>query len=389
MKREIRISHALFYIPYIMWIAIYSIQQSYYRDIIDINSILSLVRSLTYVFLLVKLLYDDAYSIKSIIAFILIIFIIVICKNTGLNVLLDTVLFIYSARNIKLKEIIKITFKLQIVIMLFIIISCFIGILPNEVLYDGARRVRHGLGYRYTTFSANFYFHIILMFFYINQGKKIKNNNRIIILLTNYIIYYLTDTKAVFILVFGIVLSEYIINSIDISIKKTLYNKIIFKYSFIISAIVSIFFSITYNSGNILYQKLNQAFTNRLMLGQRAYEEYGISFFGNRIMWNTSSGYDDIWGKSLYNYVDSAYLQIMLNYGVILLILICIGYTYIAKWAMDANQKNICLVLLFLAVHSITDPQLIELRYNPFLLLFAIFFHPSIKISKERNFVIE
>ena len=83
-----------------------------------------------------------------------------------------------------------------------------------------------------------------------------------------------------------------------------------------------------------------------------------------------------------YNYVDCAYLNILINYGVIVLLILCIGFMFIGK---GVKEKNTCIVIIFLAIHSITDPQLIELMYNPFLLLLGEFLRYRIKINKKRK----
>ena len=381
-----KISKILFYIPYIMWLCVFILHQSYYKDLINIDVIFQSIRILTYISLLLKLLFDNEYYIKSIFIFIFIILICFICRNTENYFLFDTILFIYSARNINIKSLIKVTLIVQVSLMVLIIMSSLLGVIPNDLIYSNSRKVRHGLGFRYTTFSSNFYFNIVLMFLYSKQGKEINNISRLIILGINYFIYVLTDTKSVFILVCIGVIIEYIINFSDKPIKNSIYNKLAFKYSFLICAIISIFITINYNSSSVIYSKIDNILSNRLRLGYNAYQEYGISILGRKIIWSTSPGVDDLWGRSLYNYVDSAYVQILLNYGIILLLFICCGYIIIGKYAIANNQKNICLVLLLLALHSITDPQLIDLRYNTFLFMFSMFCNPFLVNSIKYNF---
>lgn len=372
MKIKINISNILFYIAYCTWIVIFIMQQTYYKELIEYDMLMRMARGIAYISLVIKLLYDNVYSIKSIFAvFILLVLNIVLIK-TNISFIVDTFLFIYSSRNIKLDNIIKITLYINICLMIFTVLSCFIGVIPDKLWYRSSGAVRHGLGYRYTSFSSNFYFHIALMYIYLKRNRKLRFIEVICILIFNYILYKYTNTKAVFVLTNVMIISFFVFQYKKTNLKNNWINKILFKYCFPICATFSIGFSIKYN-GNSFYKILDTLLSNRLKLGHNAYNQYGIKLFGQNIIWSMGDENLEVWQQT-YNFIDSAYMQLLINYGIVLLVLICIGYIYVGKYAIKENNKTLCIVLLFLALHSVTDPQLMELRYNPFLLMFSMFF---------------
>jgi hypothetical protein len=378
MKGKLSISELFFYIPYILWSIIYILEDTLYIYKFDVHEIMKLVRIISFTILVLKIFYDNLYSIKILLKFLLVgLLLMVIVFFSGQTLLLDTFLFIFCARNILFKDIIKITLIIHIFMIIFIILSNYFGIIQDvNVWYRDDGIIRYALGYNYCTLVAQYYFHIILMFIVLKDGKKLKLIETILILIINYIIYIYTDTRAVFFLICILIPLTYIISFFDKPLKNGIISKLLFKYCFPISALISIIGSINYDKSNIIYLVLNKLFSGRLDLGLKGYEQFGISWFGQKIQWITGAGSYDT-----YNYVDSSYLKIALNYGIILLIILCIVFVFIGKFAIENNKKYFCLVLMFLAVHSITDPQLIELRYNPFLLTFSVFFISNFKIS--------
>ena len=369
---KLKFSSNLFYMAFIIWVITYVFNQTSYWEMITNRKIILIVRGIVYLLLYFKFLLDESYSIKTLLAlfFMGIIFFITI-NSRQLNIW-DTFLFIYSARNLDLKKIIKITLILQVILMIFIIMSSMIGVIPNYVWYREDYSPRYGLGYNYTSFCANYFFHIVLMYTYLKEDKTLRLIECICIFIINFIIYYLTDTKAVFYLVNIIILIIYFIDKKRASIiKDSFIKRSIYKYCFPICATVSIIFTINYNNSNSMYLFLNKLLTGRLALGKSAYENFHFKLFGQIIPWITAG---DEQAKNLYNYVDSSYVNILINFGVVILILLCWGMVIIGREAINKNQHFLCIVLVALSIHSITDPQFIELGYNPFLLLLSIVF---------------
>lgn len=374
MNKSISISKLLFYIAYIGWVTIKVLNFTFYRDIDILQKIFDVLYMIIYIMLIFKILYDNKYSINTIKWVILCGLVFIISINSNSKILLEVMIFIYAARNIRFRDIVKVSLILHCVLMGFIILSSMLGIIKNDIWIRDNGLIRYGLGYTYCTFSSNFYYHIVLMYVFLKDKIDFKIIDTSIILIINQIFYILTDTKAVYYLIILLMILLWYIKFNKNIIRVNIMNKLVFKYCFVISALISIVSSIYYNSSNIVYVILNKIFTDRLVLGNIVYKEYGIPLFGQNVQWITGRAGIDRASDSVYRFVDSSYLNIAINFGIIILILICIGFTIICKKALEDNKKSICIALLFLAIHSISDPQLLQPQYHPFLLIFSMFF---------------
>ena len=135
MNKKISISEILFYIPYIIWLILCILQQTYYRNELNLNLFFNIVNIILYIFLFFKILIEDKYSFKSLIAFLVMCLLFFVKINSKVPFLIDTFLLIYSARNINVREIIKVTFFIEIFMIIFIILSSYLGIIKNDICY--------------------------------------------------------------------------------------------------------------------------------------------------------------------------------------------------------------------------------------------------------------
>lgn len=374
MQKKISISNTLFYIPYIMWITVNILKFTFYRDIYFVQQVFKIIEVSIYVLLIFKILYDNKYSFKTIKWGMLFLIVFIVGRLSNSRSLIEIMIFIYTSKDIEFKKILKITLLVQIILSIFIIGGSLTGIIKNDIWLRSDGSFRYGLGYTYCTFSANFYYHIILMYLYIKDEKGINLIESCVILVINQILYILTDTKAVYYLIWILVVVIFFNKITKKRNKINFITRVLCKYCFIISAIIAIFSSILYDASNKFYIFLNTIFTDRLVLGNFMYKQYGIPLFGQNILWVTGRAGIERTSNTVYNFVDSSYLNIAINFGIVILILVCLGFTIIESDLIKNNKKNQCIILAFLAIHSISDPQLLQMQYHPFLLMFGIFF---------------
>lgn len=181
-----------------------------------------------------------------------------------------------------------------------------------------------------------------------------------VITLLNLFFFFTTDTKTIFAMVFLILAVVFFTERIS---SKWMENQWICKflhYVFYIFAFVSIEAILAFRWGSWIFPKINNIMTNRLSLGQQAYDQYGISILGQAITWNTEFN-----GPDPYMYVDCAYMNVAINYGIVILVLLCAGFTYIMGKALKEKDAMLLIAGFFLAAHSISDPQLYMTIHPP------------------------
>lgn len=275
-------------------------------------------------------------------------------------------LFILAAKEIEFEKIIKYSFYINVYLMIFIVASSLFGIVDNRIYVRSNGDYRYSLGYQYTTTIANFYMHMIIMYVYWKK-KKISIISIVILMIINLAVYRLTDTRNAFgigclILVGAIILK---------------YSKYFFKphrwvnYLYICAmpffALLSVYATVSYNVNSPMMDHLNSLLNGRLQLGKEGLEQYGINLFGNKIDWVGGIVSFEVHKKN-YNYVDSSFVQVLLEFGVIALVFASIYFVSLNRKAIKNKDVWFGLAVFFIALHSILDPQLLWLEYNPFLL---------------------
>ena len=111
-----------------------------------------------------------------------------------------------------------------------------------------------------------------------------------------------------------------------------------------------------------------------------AWYKYGITLFGQKISWITQSQ----WLSELrYDYVDSSFLNVLFNYGVVILVLIVFGF-YLLSYQRIAKSSYYTAMLLILTLHCIYDPQLLEISHNP-----SILFLGYVIFESKRNLEVD
>lgn len=131
-----------------------------------------------------------------------------------------------------------------------------------------------------------------------------------------------------------------------------------------------------YDKNEFVSKTVNDLLTGRLSLSYEGIQNYGIHLFGQAIEWvGGTVYYDTETDFSSYNYVDSSYIQILLSYGIIfLIVLLIMGYICLEKESWNDQEWYLGLVIVLSAVHSMFDPQLLWLQYDVFILCLGYLF---------------
>ena len=312
--------------------------------------------------LLVKLLIDKHSKIElySILILIPIVSVIIYTTKTYYT-LLPIFLLIINVRNINLEKILRIWLFEIIILMLFVSVSYYLDIIGETTHIVGREgdKIRYGLGYGYASFSANYFFHFTLFYSFIRR-EKLKVLEIIALFITNYYLYLKTDTKSAFacsvLLLFLILLIKYL--------KLSKQNNFLNKYTMLFGFIISLGTLFLYRFGTEVGELLNTLVTERLRLADKAWDEFGVTIFGQKILWVT----ENQWMSEIeYDYVDSSFLNILFNYGIILILLIIIGYYLLGRKKLS-NNIFYTLMIVILGIHCIYDPQLLEISHNPSIL---------------------
>lgn len=377
---RVNISRLIFYISFIFIVFAKFIQQTVYIEKLDfLNITTRIIIVFACVFLIFKYIIDK-HSTESIIysTLILIVAGLISYTTSGWYVIMVLAILLVNMKNINIRKLIIIWIIEISILMLFIAISYKLGVIGETMIsWDRDTGIdRYTLGYNYTTFSSNYFFHLTIFYLYI-KGNLIKYLELGVLALLNIYLYNFTNTKsAVIYSVLAIILV--------VLIKKFNFSKgvsYINKFSMFVGGFVAGLLTYLYKYDSAIISEINVILSGRLYYGYKGIEEYGITLFGQKITWINEVILDS---ELQYNYIDSSYLNIMFNYGIIVLLFVMLGYYVLGKRNIS-NDIYYSILILIITLHSMFDPQLIEIMYNPSILLLGYVITKSSYMDSTRG----
>ena len=134
--------------------------------------------------------------------------------------------------------------------------------------------------------------------------------------------------------------------------------------------------------------RLDSMMSSRISLAVDAVEQYGIHAFGTpfeMIGWGSTAF------RSLeYNFVDSTYALILVRYGWVLLIAICLFWGWMVRKAIRCGNRKLALIMGIIALHSFSEHHFMDVHFNILLVMpFAAYLAESEEqvqeTSKKKN----
>ncbi|KAB1438250.1 hypothetical protein [Candidatus Galacturonibacter soehngenii] len=352
-------------------------------------------------FLILKIIVYDIKSIKFLI-FDTLLFIVFyyVYRGTGYIFLLELGFFILAAKDIAYQKILKFYFVTVSLVMLITILGALTGCI-QDLIFVGNNKFEHAFGFVYTNnFAAQILF---LTITYLAWKGKVPNYLfNIFLLFLACVLYEYTGAKNSFVCMILTVLGGLYVKYSD---KVILSAKPIGMWSMIklkvfqiidvclvfilpIAALVSLGFTLLYTHDNVLINKINLISSGRLKLGKDAIEKYGISLWGTPFkMIGLARNYV---ARIDYNFVDSSYVMIFVRYGIVFFAFTILGFVYLAIKVKRTQKRYVLVLLGIMSLQSIMEHHLLEVFFNPFVLLILSNFNMSVNnsiadVSVENN----
>ncbi len=376
-NKKYKLGTFIFIISYFVYLVCTIFSQTEFENTYG-STVTNALQLLAICLVVFKFFADGTYNVRNLCLWILIILFsfYVSYKSTNYTIVIPLVAYVFCGSNVDDKTVIRTSFIALSTMIVVTVFSSFVGIIPSNYTVQAGGRLRYALGFVYTTFLANYFFHALLMWLFLK--RRCPNLlESIIILLINYLIHYFTDTRAVYYLTILLVAVCWIFKLVRRIDKSKI--RYLFLFAFILCAVTALCLQIFYNPSVGWMHKLNSLLNTRLHFGHKAFVEYGMPLFGQKITWVTFGA-----TEGDYFYVDSSYMNIAVNYGSVMLILLIVGFTFLMGRYIKANKLYCCIALAFLAIHSITDPQLFSIICNPFIVLLGGFIPLTAKTRARR-----
>lgn len=383
LEFKINLSEFLFFVSYGIYLIINLLRSSFYQKYIN-QATFKYMMFGCIVILILKEVYRKNIFFKDIFTFVICMGVsFILLKNmNGQYAILPLFALIYSARNIEFKKIAKFTIIFSAFVLLIVIFSAKVNIIENYIYINDKGRVREYLGFRYALYPSTILFNIITLDLYINF-KNCSKFRFVFWTVLNCWLYSYTDSRLTFGLGLILILSVFLFKIFPNILKRRKFIFYLLIGSFIWCSIFSISLTNRYNSQIEWMNNLNEVLGNRLELGKRSIEDYGINLLGQKIEY-IGAGLDSEGNRSegTYNYVDCFYLLILQRYGAIFLLIFIIILTLSMSIIYKKKNYLLLFILFILAIHGIIDDLILWPYYNTFWFSISEYLFSNRKVKR-------
>jgi len=379
MLEKSSLKNILFYFAYSIYLAYNLLDTSFYSKYIQGFGNLLIITIL--VMLIFKEAFDFKINSRDLMLFIILAIVAgLFYSYMGYNYAILP-FFIYAARNVNITTILKISYRISLTLLIFIIVSSYLGWITNYITYEGGRE-REYVGFRYSLFGSAILCNIIFLKIYLEKDN-IKWRTLVLLTIGNYALYEFTDSRLTFGLGMVLLFLTMLIKIFP-KFKRILMSKITIS-SYLFSGILSLYFTIGYNHLSEWHSNINEFLGGRLSLGYSTLKYYGYGFFGKTIsLVGNGLDVDGYTTTATYDYVDNLYVQLLLKLGLLFLIIFILGMTLVMIRVYRLNDVYLYIIFSLLALHGIVDDLMILPQYNSFWFVIAALFYKT-KLDTKNN----
>ena len=337
-----------------------------------------LIRYICYGIFLTKIFIDWKNGEKITISILTIIFVSLAIAFFAKNRSIIFIVIIFIAlRNMEFDKLVKIALNIYMIGFFIVICLAMLNIIPNWEFSRG-NMPRYALGFIYATDAIGIYLIIILMFFYTKKDRATKME-LLVLEAINVFMYSYTNGRLSFILISTILFLQFL--SKFQFIKKVFYNDSVQRCLKIIcyTIPVALFLGIhllviMYANNSFIANKINRILSDRIKLTYQAYRKNDVNLFGNDIKWQGWGAYgyqeQDDNEEFVYNFVDSSYARLVLDYGIVFSCIIIWAYREILIKNYENKNYWLIFVILFILGWSFIEQYIVNLGKNVFILSF-------------------
>jgi len=337
------------------------------------SRIFNLVSYLVFAILVFKIFFFDNYNLKCLVIILICLLIsLVSWRMSSSNLIIVMTAFILAARNVSFREIIKWYFIINLIFLLMVILFALFGVIQNLVYTVKGRQDRYSLGISYPTDLASHVLYLILANAYINFNK-LNWHYYFSYFLIAMILKIITDARLSIICILLTIPVLYIAQKAQLGNKVARIFTSFFWIITPISAAITFFSTYFFDNRNKIFYFIDHLLSGRLSYGKTALNLYPIKMFGQKII---EQGFGGNFGKMLSNsgsygyfYIDSSYMRLILIYGFLVFIVFISMMIFISIRETLKGNYILPAILLIITISCIVEQHLLELTYNPFLLV--------------------
>lgn len=334
-----------------------------------------------FILLLIEIVFFQEYTKREIFIVLGIAIPVVICTyNSNNNMMISTIMFIVASKHLDFDRMVRISCLILIIMTAFVFYLYFFGVINEVTIYRGSL-IRHSWGFDHPNWLGVRIFQVAIMQFYIYR-EKIRWWNYAIILFAAWFVYKVPNcqTACYALLIFLFLLAVYRITS-QFENGTNLYGKFLIALSIAVN-VLSVYLSVIDVRQNAILRTADDLMSRRFSWCHRTLSHYGVTLFGQNV---------ELYGRKLGTrvhlfYVDTAYVAMLVRYGVIVYIVFSVLYIVAMCYAYKSKRNILLIILTMYAIYGIMENTLCSLTQNVFLFALAFPVYSTL-LGKEKDSV--
>lgn len=366
--KKIKISECIYLVAFSIYLTFLMLSTTMFNAHIYYKVPIAIIAIMACAICIKMVLFDSFSKKEMILGIIFFICVTIIFLKSRFYYMVFLSVFVVGAKNVDFTKICKIYLIIGIAITVISAIAAHFNIIEHIIRYrDGKPRYSFGSGYA-TDFAARIFF-LCAVYSYLKY-KSLSIKDSIIFWILGIFVLYFCDARLDTISIFILSLLPIIKHTLKNKLYKSKFVEIIITLCIPLFAIISLSMSYIYNPNNEFMVILNKIFSNRFSLGKKGLDEYAITLFGQDIKMRGMGGSSE--PVLDYFFIDSSYLQIVLLYGSVFLVMICIYYVLFIKDRFKNEDILLPILIFIVGINGIVAHHFINPAYNVFIIaLFA------------------
>jgi len=282
--------------------------------------------------------------------------------RTREKALIITAISIFACKDINIRKILKYTFFVYIIGMSITISLVLLGKIPGEIHSLSKGGIRYDINDFGFSHPNSAYGHVLMLAFMaiVVWENKLRWYHYSIMTIVMFLAYKVFFSRTGLLIYLLMCMALALFNIVKWwEIKKALgFLWVLLPLG---TALISYVLAVLYPRNISFVNKLDMLVTGRINLSARALESVGLSWFGTAAK---------PWAGQYF--IDNAYLNILLGYGIIVCAVCVISYFIMCYYYWLNEQRYYVLIIMgILSIYLFMEYAPINVTWNPLLLFMA------------------
>lgn len=285
------------------------------------------------------------------------------------------VLFSFATTQANLKIVIRMNLIINIFVFASVVFMNLVGFLPDEILYrTDAQIVRHSLGFAHPNFLGAMILLIILEYFYV-RSYKITVFELVILLVFNWFFMFISDSRATGFIAIATMLAFTFVKIFgEIKFNKIFMDSrlkfLIQNLSFVL-ALVSILVTVMVKPGTQIFTELSTLTSGRIDIFQYYFGINGFHLWPKAIK--------DLFQNSTFVGMDNAYINLMVSFGILILISYCLLLRKFTIQIMENKSSSLLIIIIAFMIWGLVESTIVY----PFVGFFCLVYRNTLMEDKN------